>query len=58
MVEALSRSRLFLNRAPQVEAEESKAGVYKELALLELFLRNKSHNSRERQVFDICIFCL
>ena len=36
------------SQRPEVETEEGKAGVYKELALFELFLRNNSHNSRDR----------
>ena len=33
-----------------VETEACKSGVYKELELLELFLRNNSRNSKDRQV--------
>ena len=32
------------------------SGVYKELALLELFLRNNSRNSRDRQVLAFMLF--
>ena len=41
---------------PEVETEEGKAGVYKELALFELFLRDSSRNSRNRQV--VRLFCV
>ena len=43
---------------PEVETEEGKAGVYKELALFELFLRDNSRNSRDRQVIWLFCVCL
>ena len=41
-----------------VETGKGKTGVYKELALLELFLRDNSRNSRDRQVIwlFVCVF--
>ena len=40
------------------ESREGKAGVYKELALFELFLRDSSRNSRNRQVIwlFVCVY--
>ena len=46
----------YLIERPEVETEEGKAGIYKELALFELFLRDSSRNSRDRQV--IWLFCV
>ena len=61
-VEALS-SPVFNMTTPESSAPRLKQKVRlgfiaKELALFELFLRNNSHNSRDRQVFWLFLVCL
>ena len=63
MVEALS-SPVF-NRtipessAPRLKQKKVRLGfIAKELALFELFLRNNSRNSRDRQLFWLFLVCL
>ena len=40
---------------PRFKTQVGKAGVYKELVMLELLLRNSSWNCRGSQVFDILV---
>ena len=63
MVEALS-SPVFNQTIPESSAPRLKQKkvrlwfIAKELALFELFLRNNSRNSRDRQVFWLFLVCL
>ena len=45
--------------APRLKQKKVRLGfIAKELALFELFLRNNSRNSRDRQVFWLFLVCL
>ena len=58
-VKALSRNPVSNLTIPESSAPRLKqkvSGVYKELALFELFLSNNSRNSRDRQVFWLFVY--
>ena len=62
-VEALSSPVLNMTNpessAPRLKQKKVRLGfIAKELALFELFLRNNSRNSRDRQVFWLFLVCL
>ena len=62
-VEALSSPVLNMtipeSSAPRLKQKKVRLGfIAKELALFELFLRNNSRNSRDRQVFWLFLVCL
>ena len=44
------------DECPEVETEAGKAGVYKELALIELFLRKLSQQQGQASIVLACLF--